>query len=185
MASGKKKLFVAGLLTAVAAGAFYTFSGNDKGAGTQPPQPIDANAIYQQVDAQDYIMAETKDGHVLHIYVDVPQLATGGKITEAALAKDIRAQSRMALMHGIYQWSKAEIPTSITSIENDLALFLGRNVSIGVNEQGYLIPAAEGVNFGAPAVQKIVDAKTKQVLFQLAPAAPAVTPTAPRPPGGA
>jgi hypothetical protein len=186
MASTKKKFLVAGLLTAVAAGAFYTFSGNDKTpAGTPQQQPIDATAIYQQVDAQDYIMAETKDNQVVRIYLDVPQLATGGGITEAALAKDIRQQSRMGLMHGISQWTKAELPTSVGSIENDLALFLGNNVTIGVDKaSGNLIPAVEGVNFGAPKVQKIVDGKTQQVIFELPVAAPAiVAPALPKPPG--
>jgi len=186
MASGRKKFLVAGLLTAVAAGAFYTFSG-DKGTTTTPPPEPTATEIYAQVDALDYIMAETKDGHVMHIYVDVPQLANGGKISDAELAKDIRTQSRIGLMRGMYQWNKAEVATSITSIENDLALFLGNNVSIGVDANGALIPGAEGVNFGAPAVQKIVDGKTKEVLFQLAPAtAPTiVAPALPKPPGGA
>jgi hypothetical protein len=186
MASGKKKLLIAGLLTAVAAGAFYTFSG-DKAATTQPQREPTATEIYAQVDANPYIMAETKDGHVMHIYVDVPQLANGGKITDEALAKDIRTQSRIGLMQGMFQWSKAEVATSVTSIENDLALFLGNNVTIGVDANGALIPAAEGVNFGAPKVQKIVDAKSNQVLYQLAPAAaPAiVAPALPKPPGGA
>jgi hypothetical protein len=186
MASGRKKLFVAGLLTAVAAGAFYTFSG-DKAATKQPPQPVDANAIYQQVDAKDYIMAETQDGQVLHIYVDVPQLSNGGKITDAELAKDIRTQSRIGLMQGMFQWKKADVANSVTSIENDLALFLGNNVTIGVDGNGALIPAQEGVNFGAPAVQKIVDGKTQQVLFQKAPSATPtiVAPAMPKPPGGA
>lgn len=187
MASGKKKLFVAGLLTAVAAGAFYTFSGSNQQtpATQQQPEPINATAIYQQVDAKDYIMAETKDRQLMHIYVDVPQLSNGGTTTDAALAKDIRTQTRFGIEQGMHQWNKAEVATSITSIENDLALFLGRNVNIGVDAQGFMIQATEGVNFGAPSVQKIVDAKTQQVLFQKAPAAAPtiVAPALPKPPG--
>ncbi|MEZ0261982.1 MAG: hypothetical protein ACAH80_13305 [Alphaproteobacteria bacterium] len=165
------KWFYAGTLTLAAAAAFVLV--------TRPPAPplADDVSLQQSIATQQNLYpAITKDKQAVRVYLDIKTLDRGANYNDDfSFSVALQGQATLAVMQEVMKYTAAELPANATKIQQAVSDQLANTVVVGKTADGSPVLAQQGVNFGAPKIDKITDARGENLLYR-APILPTDTP---------
>lgn len=154
----------AGTLTLTAAAAFVLV--------TRPPAPplADDVSLQQSIATQQNLYpAITKDKQAVRVYLDIKTLDRGANYKDDfAFSVALQGQATLAVMQEVMKYNAAELPANAAKIQQAVSDQLAKTVAVGKAADGTPVHAQQGVNFGAPKIDKITDARGENLLYRAA-----------------
>lgn len=158
------KWIFAGTLTVAAAAAFMLVN--------HPPQRATSEdvALQQSIATQQNLYpAITKDKQAVRVYLDVKPLDKDANYKDdATFNAALQGQVTLAVMQEVMKYNAAELPANAAKIQQAVSDQLAKTVVVGTAADGTAVTAKEGVNFGAPKIDRITDARGENLLYRAA-----------------
>jgi hypothetical protein len=149
---------------AVAAAAAFTV------VSMPPVRPAaDEDVSLQQSIAtqQNLYPAITKDKKAVRVYLDIKALDRGANYKDDfSFNVALQGQATLAVMQEVMKYTAAELPANAEKIQQAVSDQLAKTLVIGTAADGSALHAQQGVNFGAPKIDKITDARGENLLYR-------------------
>jgi hypothetical protein len=155
-----KWIFI-GTLAAATTAAFMLVS-------RPPVAPTAEDVSLQQSMAtqKNLYPAITKDKQPVRIYLDIKTMDRGTNYgDEFSYSVALQGQAGLALLGEVQKYTASELPSNAAKIQQAVADKLEKTVAIGTTADGKPQLAKQGVNFGAPQIEKITDARGENLLY--------------------